>query len=59
MLTSSNQNIKDGLEGHAASWYSDVFDLVFPDLDSRRANSVWKEQLAESEKESNKLEDDE
>lgn len=28
------------------SWYSDVFDLVFPDIDSDRANNVWKEMLS-------------
>lgn len=59
MLTSLNQNIKDGIEGHAASWYSDVFDLVFPDLDSKRANNMWKEQLAKPQKENNKSEEDE
>lgn len=28
-------------------WYSEVFDLVFPDLDVDVANNVWKTQLAE------------
>lgn len=50
------QNIKEGIEGHAASWYSDVFDLVFPNLDSERASSIWKEQLAKPQKESDKSE---
>lgn len=59
MLTSFDQNIKEGIEGHAASWYSDVFDIVFPDLDSGRANDIWKEQLAKPRKENNKSEDDE
>lgn len=26
-------------------WYSDVFDLVFPDIDSEQANNVWKKEL--------------
>jgi Lon-like ATP-dependent protease len=29
------------------SWYSEVFDLVFPDIDAELANNIWKEQLAE------------
>ena len=33
------QNIKEGLEGRPASWYSDVFDLIFPNLDRERANT--------------------
>ncbi|CAD6587784.1 MAG: ATP-dependent Lon protease pim1 [Alectoria sarmentosa] len=53
------QNIKEGIEGHAASWYSDVFDLVFPHLDSERANNIWKEQLAKPQKEVGKSEDNE
>lgn len=44
------QNIKEGIEGHAASWYSDIFDLVFPDLDHDAANHLWKDQLREPEK---------
>ena len=59
LLTSFDQNIKEGLEGHAVNWYSDVFDLVFPNLDSERANNVWKEHLAKPQKESNKSDDDE
>lgn len=27
-------------------WYSDVFDLVFPNLDKEQANNQWKEQLS-------------
>ena len=27
-------------------WYSDVFDLVFPNLDTAQANGQWKEQLS-------------
>ncbi|KAL8705284.1 MAG: hypothetical protein Q9201_001615 [Fulgogasparrea decipioides] len=44
------ENIKEGIEGHAVSWYHEVFDLVFPDLDREAANHIWKEQLKEPEK---------
>lgn len=44
------QNIKEGIQGHAASWYSDIFDLVFPDLDHDLANNMWKKQLKEPKK---------
>ena len=47
------QNIKEGIEGHPAKWYSDVFDLVFPNIDKVRANSVWKKQLSKPKKEDN------
>ncbi|KAF7863158.1 hypothetical protein EAF04_007241 [Stromatinia cepivora] len=39
-------NIKDGIEGKPAKWYSDVFDLVFPNLDKEAANGLWKDRLA-------------
>ncbi|KAG0644031.1 putative Lon protease [Tuber brumale] len=39
------ENIKEGLEGLSASWYGDVFDLVFKDLDKDRARNLWQEQL--------------
>ncbi|KAA6414746.1 MAG: ATP-dependent protease La [Lasallia pustulata] len=52
------ENIKEGLEGHAASWYSDVFDLVFPNIDANQANKLWKAQLAKPEKEGEQAEDD-
>ena len=29
-------------------WYSDVFDLVFPNLDKDKASKVWKDQLKKS-----------
>ncbi|KAL8861324.1 MAG: hypothetical protein Q9178_002196 [Gyalolechia marmorata] len=41
------QNIKEGIEGHAVSWYSEIFDLVFSDLDHDAANHMWKKQLKE------------
>ncbi|KAL8771062.1 MAG: hypothetical protein Q9209_003481 [Squamulea sp. 1 TL-2023] len=44
------ENIKEGIEGHAASWYSEIFDLVFPDLDHHAANTLWKKQLKEPKK---------
>ncbi|MCJ1313108.1 ATP-dependent Lon protease pim1 [Agyrium rufum] len=40
-------NIKEGISGHAANWYSDVFGLVFPNLDRTKANDLWKDQLKE------------
>ncbi|KAG8531747.1 ATP-dependent Lon protease pim1 [Bacidia gigantensis] len=40
------ENIKEGITGHAADWYSDVFDLVFPDIDPQQANNIWKDALA-------------
>lgn len=41
------ENIKEGIEGRPASWYHEVFDLVFPELDKEKANKCkiceWKE----------------
>ena len=55
-----SQNIKEGIEGHAVGWYSEVFDLLFTDLDKGAANHVWQKQLAEKpEKNSNEVEEDE
>ncbi|KAI9853723.1 MAG: ATP-dependent Lon protease pim1 [Vezdaea acicularis] len=44
------ENIKEGIEGHAASWYQDVYDLVFKDVDPQRGNDIWKAQLSEKKK---------
>ncbi|KAL7627636.1 ATP-dependent Lon protease pim1 [Parahypoxylon ruwenzoriense] len=51
------ENIKEGIEGHPASWYSEIFELVFPNLDREKANRCkiceWKkehEAKAESDK---------
>ena len=44
------QNIKENIQGHAVDWYSDVFDLIFPDVDADEANGLWKERLKEPEK---------
>ncbi|ESZ95484.1 ATP-dependent protease La [Sclerotinia borealis F-4128] len=56
-------NIKNGIEGKPAKWYSDVFDLVFPNLDKEAANGLWKDQLAKKDKSGKKkkggVEDDE
>lgn len=53
----AKQNIKEGIEGHPAAWYSDVFDLVFPNVDVAEANGLWKNQLAKK-KSDTKDEDD-
>lgn len=44
------QNIKEGIEGHAVSWYSEVFDLLFTGLDKDAANLIWQKELAEKSK---------
>jgi Lon-like ATP-dependent protease len=38
------------MEGKAVTWYSDVFESVFPNLDRERANSMWKDQLKAPDK---------
>lgn len=45
------QNIKEGIRGQPVSWYGEVFDLVFPDLDRARASNIWKEALEKPAKE--------
>lgn len=52
------QNIKEGLDGRPASWYSDVFELAFHNLDTQRAQTLWKANLAEKKKKKKKDEDD-
>ena len=47
------QNIKEGIEGHPASWYSDVFSLVFESLDREGANQLWKKELAKPPRDDN------
>ncbi|KAK4033308.1 Lon protease C-terminal proteolytic domain-containing protein [Parachaetomium inaequale] len=42
------QNIKEGIEGRPASWYSEVFDLIFPNLDREKANKC---KICENKKE--------
>jgi Lon-like ATP-dependent protease len=54
------QNIKEGIEGHPVSWYSDVFDIVFTDLDREAANNIWKAQLTKpANEEKDRKQDDE
>ncbi|KAE8161628.1 Lon protease C-terminal proteolytic domain-containing protein [Aspergillus tamarii] len=54
------ENIKEGIEGHAVSWYSEVFDLLFTGLDKDAANHIWQKELAEKSKNksTNDIEDD-
>ncbi|KAA8904511.1 hypothetical protein FN846DRAFT_907807 [Sphaerosporella brunnea] len=54
------QNIKEGLEGRPASWYSEVFDLAFHNLDKKRVANLWKKQLEKpAKKEKGREHDDE
>ncbi|EOA83690.1 uncharacterized protein SETTUDRAFT_42546 [Exserohilum turcica Et28A] len=39
------ENIKEGIEGRPVSWYHEVFDIVFPDLDKEAANKMWEKEL--------------
>jgi Lon-like ATP-dependent protease len=57
-LLTMHQNIKEGIEGHPAKWYSDVFDLVFPSVDAAEANALWKQQLTKKKDEKNGEDDD-
>ncbi|KAF2201866.1 ATP-dependent protease La [Delitschia confertaspora ATCC 74209] len=50
-------NIKEGIEGKPVSWYSEVFDLVFPGLDKDSANHVWAKELKQGKKEKKKGKD--
>ncbi|KAL7804628.1 ATP-dependent protease La [Trichoderma aethiopicum] len=59
------QTIKEGIEGHPVSWYTEVFDLVFPNIDQAKANSCkiceWKAQQKKKDKDEaaeNKEDDD-
>ncbi|KAL7820872.1 ATP-dependent protease La [Trichoderma gracile] len=60
------QTIKEGIEGHPVSWYTEVFDLVFPNIDQAKANACkiceWKAQQKKKEKDEaaaeNKEDDD-
>ncbi|KAI4836036.1 lon protease-like protein [Aureobasidium sp. EXF-8845] len=53
------QNIKEGIEGHPVGWYNEVFDLVFPGVDAKAANTMWKQQLKKDKKEKRGKEDKE
>ncbi|KXT15055.1 hypothetical protein AC579_1491 [Pseudocercospora musae] len=52
------ENIKEGIEGKPVDWYSDVYDLVFADVDKTAANELWKKELAKPPKEDREKEDD-
>ena len=43
-----HKNIKEGIDGRPVSWYDDVFQLVFPDIDAAEANALWKKELSKS-----------
>ncbi|KAJ5112616.1 ATPase AAA-type core [Penicillium argentinense] len=53
------ENIKKGIEGHPVSWYSQVFDLLFSDLDHDGARQVWQKTLAKPEGKQGEHESDE
>ncbi|GAQ06582.1 lon protease homolog, mitochondrial [Aspergillus lentulus] len=52
------ENIKDGIEGHAVSWYSEVFNILFAELDRDAANKLWQKQLAGTPKKEPREDDD-
>jgi len=52
-------NIKEGIEGHAIDWYSDVFDIVFPDVNVEEVNGLWKDALKKQRDNKDKDGDDE
>ncbi|PIA93055.1 Lon protease, mitochondrial [Cercospora beticola] len=52
------ENIKEGIEGKPVDWYSDVYKLVFPDVNVDAANQLWKKQLAKPPKEEREKDDD-
>lgn len=39
-------------------WYSDVFQLVFPDVEPETVNKIWKQQLKEDKKSKKRQEKD-
>ncbi|KAF2217818.1 hypothetical protein CERZMDRAFT_92462 [Cercospora zeae-maydis SCOH1-5] len=52
------ENIKEGIEGKPVDWYSDVYKLVFSDVDADAANQLWKKELAKPPKEEREKDDD-
>lgn len=50
------QNIKEGIEGRPVSWYSEVFDIVFPSLDKDHGNNLWDKELKSKKGERKKRE---
>ncbi|EGR51996.1 uncharacterized protein TRIREDRAFT_103756 [Trichoderma reesei QM6a] len=64
-ITLTGKTIKEGIEGHPVSWYTEVFDLVFPNIDQAKANTCkiceWKAQQKKKDKDEaaeNKEDDD-
>ncbi|KAG9928264.1 ATP-dependent protease La, partial [Aureobasidium melanogenum] len=51
------ENIKEGIEGRPVAWYNEVFDLVFPGVDAKAANNMWKQQLKKDKKDKKDKED--
>ncbi|KAK4193950.1 mitochondrial Lon protease [Podospora australis] len=55
------ENIKEGIEGKPAGWYSEVFDILFPELDLEKANKCKicgnKEEKKKAKKEKEKDEE--
>ena len=39
------ENIKQDIEGIPVEWYSDVFAILFKDLDQERAKHLWKSDI--------------
>jgi Lon-like ATP-dependent protease len=37
------------MDGRPVEWYSDVFELIFPDLDRSKASTMWQELLIKTE----------
>jgi ATP-dependent Lon protease len=33
------------MEGKPVDWYSDVFDVVFPDINKDHINGLWQDRL--------------
>ncbi|QYS93697.1 Lon protease-like protein, mitochondrial [Trichoderma simmonsii] len=56
------QTIKEGIEGHPVSWYTEVFNLVFPEIDREKANTCkiceWKAQQEKKKDDAENKEDD-
>ncbi|KAI1430215.1 lon protease [Xylaria sp. FL1777] len=53
------ENIKDGIEGRSVSWYKEIFELVFPNLDKEKANTCRIRKSKEDESSSNESDKDE
>ncbi|THY56374.1 lon protease-like protein [Aureobasidium pullulans] len=52
------ENIKEGIEGKPVAWYNEVFDLVFPGVDAKQANALWKQQLKKDKEKKDKEDKD-